>query len=278
MTMTWVRVNKAEPCPVCDKPDWCTVSSDGAIVCCMRVQSDWPMRNGGFGHKLKERPTPPRRAARPRRRTSSPPGGPPDFAGIMASWAKRQDGRLDILATDLGLEVPALRRLGPVPKPGRDRGVWAFPMRDAERNIIGIRLRAETGAKWAVKGSKSGLFFPELYGRMTDPIVVCEGPTDTAALLHIGYDAIGRPSCLGNEEMVCDVADAERRDVVIMADRDGPGQRGARKLARELTRAAPSVKIVTPPAGKDAREWVVQYGGTRPVLDVVIRNARLFRG
>jgi len=33
----WHPVTKREPCPVCDRPDWCAVSSDGRVARCMRV-------------------------------------------------------------------------------------------------------------------------------------------------------------------------------------------------------------------------------------------------
>lgn len=33
----WDRVSWIHPCPVCQKPDWCRVSPDGAVVACMRV-------------------------------------------------------------------------------------------------------------------------------------------------------------------------------------------------------------------------------------------------
>ncbi len=48
--MSFSRVRKSAPCPVCGKSDWCGASSE-AIVC-MRVASDRPTRNGGWLHTL----------------------------------------------------------------------------------------------------------------------------------------------------------------------------------------------------------------------------------
>ena len=35
-----VRVKRGRPCPICEKTDWCSVSEDGALAICMRVQSE----------------------------------------------------------------------------------------------------------------------------------------------------------------------------------------------------------------------------------------------
>jgi len=52
-----VRVNRRNPCPVCGKPNWCSVTDDGAMVICMRVAagSICKSKNGGYIHILKER-------------------------------------------------------------------------------------------------------------------------------------------------------------------------------------------------------------------------------
>ena len=50
----WRRVSKAYPCPVCNKPDWCSVTADGAAVCCMRVESPKQLGNGGWLHRLSD--------------------------------------------------------------------------------------------------------------------------------------------------------------------------------------------------------------------------------
>ncbi|ACV62285.1 hypothetical protein Dtox_1410 [Desulfofarcimen acetoxidans DSM 771] len=46
------RVNQRHLCPVCGKPDWCAFNSTIAI--CMRVESKYPIKNGGWLHKLSE--------------------------------------------------------------------------------------------------------------------------------------------------------------------------------------------------------------------------------
>jgi hypothetical protein len=36
---TWSHVSHTEPCPICGKPDWCRVSTDGAWAICRRVDT-----------------------------------------------------------------------------------------------------------------------------------------------------------------------------------------------------------------------------------------------
>ena len=48
MELSFRRVSKADPCPQCGKPDWCTVGDYGVV--CMRVQSAKAVKNGGWFH------------------------------------------------------------------------------------------------------------------------------------------------------------------------------------------------------------------------------------
>jgi hypothetical protein len=74
--------------------------------------------------------------------------------------------------------------------------LFTFPMKDSNGRIVGIRLRLPSGRKLAIKDGKEGLFYPgdlQPGGRL----LAAEGPTDTAALLDLGFSAVGRPSCNG---------------------------------------------------------------------------------
>jgi hypothetical protein len=238
----------------------------------MRVKSDRPVRNGGWLHRIAAAPPPPRPPCRVYLPTPEPER---NWPALLERWARRTSAaQRGWLAHILGVSAPSLQRLGAVVS---DRpGVWAFPMFDAARQVIGIRLRAEDGRKWAVPGSHNGLFWPDgLAG--AGPLLVCEGPTDTAALLDLGYDAIGRPSCTGAVEMVIEVVRTSRcRDVVVVADADAPGIDGADRLARALTEAGRRPKVIRPLQCKDARAWV-RDGATRAVVDCAISNALHWR-
>ncbi len=36
----WVRVSSGSLCPICKKPDWCSVTADGAVAGCMRIEAN----------------------------------------------------------------------------------------------------------------------------------------------------------------------------------------------------------------------------------------------
>ena len=106
-----------------------------------------------------------------------------------------------------------------------------------------------------------------------DPLLVAEGPTDTAALLDFGFDVIGRPCCNAGTKLVIAAVKMQRpRQVVVVADHDGPGQKGAKLLRSALLPYCLSVKIITPPADiKDARAWK-QSGVTYQVIQSAIER------
>jgi hypothetical protein len=276
---TWLRLGRKEPCPICGHLGWCTKTADGAAVKCMRVESSLPILSGGWVHRLTATPLP--RRSCPPRRQPAPPGPTKDWPALMATFA---DTGVPRLAADLGVADIALWRLGT--RWAATHQAWAFPMYDGHQEMIGVRLRADNGRKWAVTGSRNGLFWPTGLATQADLLIVCEGPTDTAALLGLGFDVIGRPQCNGLEDLVIDACRRLRpRDVVILADFDEPkprpdgttfrpGQDGARRLADALTLAGRRPRIILPLAPhKDARAWV-RAGATRETVLAVIKAAR----
>lgn len=227
----------------------------------MRVKSAKPMHNGGWLH------LPDGKSPIP----YLPPIKPSavvkiDADAIVKKW--QQETSLNAyreLGSLLGVDPMALKLLGAAW--AQEHNAWAFPMKDENRNIIGIRLRNNEGQKWAVKGSKAGIFIPEGLPAC-DTVMVVEGPTDCSAALTIDFSAIGRPSCLGCEDMIdayCRINKIKR--VVIVSDNDGPGMSGADKLQSNLK--VPSA-IFIPPA-KDLREFA-RLGGTRIIIESMIKN------
>src|SRR4030095_17245265 len=93
------------------------------------------------------------------------------------------------------------------------------------------------------------------------PCRVCEGPTDTAAAIQAGYFALGRPACLGEEKMLRQMLrNLGIKEIVLCADMDEPGKRGANKLIFALDGVR--VRRLRFP-GKDLREWLGGMGAER---------------
>ena len=190
-------------------------------------------------------------------------GPHPDFSLLWMRWRDSTDPyHLDGFAMSLGVDTDALRSLG-CAWSGR---AWAFPMRDAGRKITGIRLRNDSGDKWAVTGSKQGLFIPD--EKPDSTLYVLEGPTDAAAALSLGLFAIGRPSCMGCEEYVKAFVRINRISrTIIVTDNDAPGLRGASKLQNAL----PVMNVCWSPPCKDLREFV-RMGGSRQLLESMVKD------
>ena len=53
------RVSHHNPCPICEKTDWCGVFSDGSAAICMRIEEGAikETANGGFVHRLNSEPS-----------------------------------------------------------------------------------------------------------------------------------------------------------------------------------------------------------------------------
>lgn len=272
MIYDWIRVSKKVPCPICGKDHWCLLhKSRGAAICprifdgCVKDLGD-----AGYLHILGTMP-PDRKYELPRNEPKVPARGieppPPDWNKVVEEYRRGAHGGVLLYAENiLGVSSKSLRRL----ELGiAGKSAWSFPMIEPGRGYIGVRIRKFDGKKWAHSGSRNGLFYPsELSGE--GPLLVCEGPTDTAAALDLGFDAVGRPNCNGAVEMCLDAV--RGRTAVIFADRDGPGLDGAAKLADWIVRQSPSkgCKVITAPRHKDLREWKrdgLTSGGLRALID-----------
>jgi hypothetical protein len=271
-TNPWKGVTRSDRCPICGRGDYCSVSDDGSAAICMRVMSDRMTRNGGYLHYLNGKPRSPRhwrgiRTVFARSRKASRP----DLSDLASSYTgAAHPYHVEQLADRLGVSAQSLERLGiGWAYDGGNAGlfdagdvlrtasrVWAFPMRSSDGDVVGIRLRAPDGSKFSAKGGREGLFLPADLPT-GEPLFITEGPTDCAALLDMGFTAVGRPSCNGGVGLLAQlVKQRGQRDVVIVADADTPGQRGAAALASVLVVYVVTVKTIFPPNGiKDMRAW-----------------------
>lgn len=240
----WHNATRAHPCPVCGKPDWCSISDDGRVCVCRRVPSEKLVRSGcGWIHPLGAGRTLPVRMPKPL------PNAQVDMAAVFRRLPHDEAKEQELAAT-LGVELSAVKAMDAMWN-GRALA-WAFPMRSAEGHITGIRYRNRDGRKWSALGSRDGLFMAPDFPP-TETLYVCEGPTDTLAALSMGLWAVGRSSCMsGIRHIQAYIRKHRAKAVKIIADNDFPGLNGAWILCRHLHAGA---QIVLPPYGhKDLRQ------------------------
>lgn len=267
------RCTRQNPCRICGKDGWCCYTDEG-LAHCMRVDDapeGWKVASrspNGATNFLPEGFV--QREAR-----VEPKPGPMkpvvDWDGLNRKFYESCSFDLaDKLAQELELNADDLRMVGLGYAPGHD--AFTFPMFDAKNRACGIRLRSRTtNKKYAIKGSSDGVFGIPLPCPEGRPILVCEGPTDTAAMIQVGFYAYGRPSCRG--AVITTKTLTKGRDVVIVSDSDSPGRAGAAALADALHRTCSSVRIIEPLKGKDAREWVAS-GATKDIVEFTINQAK----
>jgi len=278
-------VSGSAPCPICHRTGWCMVTNDGCVCLCHREPSQWPNKIGdGWFHRLRERvggdvPTSTGRG-------NARPAEPVDIAAYFEKLPQGeiQDRMCRALEPRLGLPAEILRLLDW--RWDRAAHGIAIPMRDPWGLVTGIRYRSfESGAKWAKSGSKDGLFFdPDFIPYEPDLLLVCEGPTDTAAAMACGFWTVGRSSCGTGRDLIREFMKSRRvKRLVIVADDDKPKTRpgggtwrpgldGAVRLGEQLK---VSYGIALPPIGfKDLREWYGSGTLDAHALDQAVRNVR----
>lgn len=190
-----------------------------------------------------------------------------DAARLLGRWqADTTRQRVDHLArllSVLPMSLVALRAAWT-----HRHGAWAFPMSDGQGNIVGLRLRSEIGHKWAVTGSRSGIFVPQLQPH--DVALICEGITDTAAALSLGFFALGRPSCSsGLPEIKTTCLRLGIRRAIMVADHDPAG---LVNLHADAARLGLPVKTFVPPS-KDLRQ-LIELGATHATMDAMLNNLK----
>lgn len=265
----WPKFNKDNPCSACGHFDWTCRYGDTHFVC-MRIKSQFPNRDGGWLHPLEKsfsKPAP--KQPRPLQTTTIDQS----YQAISKFKSCGED-----FAKSLGVSLEALQALGCCWSDYYQ--AYVFPMRDGENKIIGYRLRNMAGKKWAIMGSQQGIFIPQIEKQKV--CLICEGPTDTAAALTLGFFAIGRPSCNGGTDQIkVALKYLGIFRVVIVSDNDQPKQVGNRKNARPGFEGAvklkselglPSVLWLPPSPIKDIREFL-NKGGTKELVESQIKQS-----
>lgn len=279
--MSWIRVNRNKPCPICQRSDGCVVAADGSACLCSREPSERLIGQpfaGGWYHVLN-----PDLAQRVKnvfkRQPKKKPLPPLYWDDLMKEYMANCNSEvMTVACNELGFSVNTLQAM----MFGYDimRNAQVVPMWDGVGRIVGMRLR-KGKEKWSFKGSMSGIFWPTTTIKTSnEPLMICEGWTDTGAAIELGFEPIGRPSCSGGTGYIKSFLKGSRRKVVIMADNDSPkkridgslwrpGQEGAVRLAEAIAPLTASVKVVQPPV-KDLRQWYNQ-GCTRKDVERLIK-------
>jgi putative DNA primase/helicase len=134
---------------------------------------------------------------------------------------------------------------------------------------------------WNIKGVRLVLYrLPKLLSGKADTVYICEGEKDVLALEGLGLLATCNP--MGAGKWRDEYAETLRgRRVVVITDNDPPtddngnphhrGQQHAATVAESLLRHDCEVRIIEPPRGKDASDWLAQ-GGTLEEIDALVHE------
>jgi len=268
-----LRVSKNAPCPICGKPDWCLVAEDGSAAICSRVETGSKKQCGeaGWLHVLSDKHRNTLQNLTFSTRISNDFGTETDCSSTAKLYQSQlTENSLHQLASQLNISAANLIKLSI----GWDGQAHTFPMSNDFGKIIGIHRRFLDGIKASMTGSQTGLFIPaELPSEGS--LLICEGLTDTAAALDLGFAAIGRPNCNSKVDMVAEFCKG-RSEIIIISDNDNAGKKGAEKLAGELLLHCPNVKVIYPPDDvKDLRQWL-NSGLTAERLKEVIGKSDVF--
>jgi hypothetical protein len=260
----WTRVTKSQRCPLCNSIQWCSFGrhpkTEQLVVTCPKTDAPPP------GWTLLGR-------------VQDQPGGVyiegdnPDRGRRPPSWQERHErfqGELsrerDLLyelAEQLRIPSESLTKIG-VGWSKREK-CWTFPERDAAGNICGIERRYRTGKKMCMKGSRRGIYVPDNFLTLPDPVLLVEGPTDTAACIAIGCAVIGRPNDRAGVELIARRCADRAQHTIVMGEFDPnpermrwPGLEAAKAVAARLAiHWNERVRYCLPPDGaKDIRAWI----------------------
>ncbi len=254
------------------------VSADGKVALCGRVPSEQQVGSKGAGwlHVLDKAIEPPKYRRKVRENPTV------NFFALQNLYRSNLSCRhIHRLAKELGVHIDALNRLGV----GIFNKSYTFPMRNYMDRIVGIKRRMPNGDKFCIRGSHLGLYWPRGIDRDSKEVLyIPEGESDTAALLSLDFEAIGRPSCSAGTDDIAGLLRDRDRHVVIMLDKDKwkfrpdgskfkPGQEGAYRLAKVIKPLVKSLKVVRPSRFNDIRQWL-NKGATHAAVQDAVDNTR----
>jgi len=247
-----VRVTKQNPCPVCGREKYCSVTADGGAVCCTKEPSDRPAKNGrGWWHKTGAVVPPP----------------PPAKNGHVKLPRKRtnvRETRYPIEDPETGETVAVHGR--------RDYLEDGVPKKD-------LWWEKPDGA--ASQGHVQAELLP-LYG--TDalkeikphaPVVVTEGEKAADALRRLNIAAVGTVTGAGGLPCKKALAPLVGHVVCLWPDNDEGGRKHMAAVGRSLLGLGATVRVLTwpdAPEKGDAADFVAAGNG-RDELNALYKAA-----
>ncbi len=232
--MNLERVTAQHPCPVCDRPKWCSVSDDGAWVICMTVPSDRPTKDGkGWLHRLG--------------------AGAPTNGRVKHKTAA--ETRYEVRDRD-GLLVALHCRRDP---PGRDKVIW-WELPDGRK---GLKPAGLTPAALPLYGIDQVAEVVERSAQTADgtraTVVVVEGEKARDALDGIGVLAVGTVTGATTTPAVGALEELVGCNACLWPDNDEVGRQHMAEIGHRLVALGVPTRVLTwpeaPPKG-DAADFV----------------------
>ncbi|CAB4177812.1 hypothetical protein UFOVP1004_4 [uncultured Caudovirales phage] len=275
--MALIRVNREHPCPVCGRPEWCSVTDNGEVIVCMRTESERQASGGsGWIHFATDPHAPPAEAKRVHPKLTA------DECEMLARECYQAPEAQSVragLSVSLGVSVSALESLRVGAGSDYNGERWSsWPCRDGVGQVVGLTRRYSNGSKKTFPGSRAGVFCSRDWHKSSGPVLILEGGSDVAAAIDSGLCAIGRPSNTGGVVYLLEALrlHAAKRPVLVIGENDRrperrgesdfcpadctgcancwPGKYGAESVAGRLGIAE---NVMLPPDGmKDFREMV----------------------
>ncbi len=277
----WRQASKSENCPICKKPNWCSITGatgDPEAAVCMRVESDNKRPNGGWHHRLKEREKRPSNGAVKPSLTST---------SLSKSKPKRAH-------TSPKVAIASLER-----KLGKHSAQWTY--HNASGTPIGVIVRWDKRdgkeirpitrneptdggfSTWQIAGMpipRPLYQLPSLAD--AEQVIVVEGEKCADALRALGYVATTSPHGSKGAGMA-DWSPLAGKQVVLMPDIDEPGNEYIDAVVGLLEHVspAPTVRVLrldslpdrSPmPEGGDVVDWLAA-GGTKELLARMLESA-----
>jgi len=155
----------------------------------------------------------------------------------------------------------------------RDSGCIVFPVIPEHGNVGEIYGRSITGRNPKhryLKGKHEGIFHRKA-SRVYDEIILTECIIDALSLIRLGI--VNVQSIYGKngftEEHLKTLKDDRVKTIVVAFDNDAAGRKGCEKHKKTLLDSGFSVKVITPPSGKDWNDYLIADGKADTVKNLI---------